>query len=237
MLSLATRSPYQLVDANLDRLAADAASLRDDGHGSIMTFSPKVFIPLTQLCRDVCHYCTFAKAPRQLTAPFLTPGEVLEIARAGADAGCTEALFTLGDRPETRYRAARTALAELGHHSTLSYLAEVASLAHDEAGLIPHLNPGLMSPDELAALRPVAGSMGLMLETTAERLGERGGPHFGSPDKHPRRRLEVLRWAGQAQIPFTTGLLIGIGETRAGAHRHLARRSRRCTSNTVTSRK
>ena len=214
MLSLATRSPYQLVEANLDSMVADAASLRDDGHGSIITFSPKVFIALTQLCRDVCHYCTFAKAPRQLTAPFLTPGEVLEIARAGADAGCTEALFTLGDRPETRYRAARTALADLGHHSTLSYLGEVAGLAHDEAGLIPHLNPGLMSPDELAALRPVAGSMGLMLETTAERLGGRGGPHFGSPDKHPQHRLEVLRWAGQAQVPFTTGLLIGIGETR-----------------------
>jgi FO synthase len=210
----AAREAYQLVEADLEVIVAEAASLCDAGHGSIVTFSPKVFIPLTHLCRDVCHYCTFAKSPRQLPKAFLEPDEVLDIVLAGAEAGCTEALFTLGDRPETRYAAARTALAALGHRSTLSYLVEVARRVHEETGLLPHLNPGVMSRDELAELRPVAASMGLMVETTAERLGARGGPHFGSPDKDPQRRLEVLRLAGEAQIPFTTGLLIGIGETR-----------------------
>ena len=214
MSSLATRSPYELIDANLEELVAAAGRLRDAGHSSVVTYSPKVFIPLTHLCRDVCHYCTFAKAPRELPKPFLNPEQVLQIARDGAAAGCTEALFTMGDRPEARYRSARDALATFGHDSTLSYLAEVARRVHDETGLIPHLNPGLMSRDDLAALRPVAGSMGLMLETTAERLGARGGPHFGSPDKDPQRRLEMLQLAGEAEIPFTTGLLIGIGETR-----------------------
>ncbi|HET7715387.1 MAG TPA: 7,8-didemethyl-8-hydroxy-5-deazariboflavin synthase CofG, partial [Bauldia sp.] len=214
MTNTATRAAYQLVKADLEAIVAEAASLRDAGHGSVVTFSPKVFIPLTHLCRDVCHYCTFAKAPRQLSKAFLEPDEVLDIVRAGAGAGCTEALFTLGDRPETRYAAARTALAALGHRSTLSYLVEVARRVHEETGLLPHLNPGVMSRDELAELRPVAASMGLMVETTADRLGARGGPHFGSPDKEPQRRLEVLRLAGEAQIPFTTGLLIGIGETR-----------------------
>lgn len=214
MTAGAVTSPYALIDADLDGLADDAAALRDAGHGDIVTYSPKVFIPLTRLCRDVCHYCTFAKSPRELATPFLTLDEMLAIARAGVAAGCTEALFTLGDRPEARYPTAARALAAMGHDSTLAYLAEAARRVRDETGMLPHLNPGLMDRTALAALRPVAASMGLMLESTAARLADRGGPHFGSPDKDPKRRLAVLRLAGEAGIPFTTGLLIGIGETR-----------------------
>ncbi|GIX30723.1 MAG: FO synthase [Porticoccaceae bacterium] len=173
-----------------------------------------MFIPLTRLCRDVCHYCTFAATPRRLPAPYLSPEEVLAIAREGRRAGCLEALFTLGDRPEARYRAAREALAALGQPSTLAYLREMADLVWRETGLLPHLNPGLMSPEELAMLREVSVSMGIMLETTAERLSAKGGPHYGSPDKVPARRLATLEAAGRLHIPFTTGLLVGIGETR-----------------------
>jgi FO synthase len=205
----------ELLDAPLEELCAEARRLRDEGHGSLVTYSPKVFIPLTKLCRDVCHYCTFAKPPRRGEQAYLTIDDVLEIARAGVAAGCTEALFTLGDKPELRYRAAREELAVLGCKTTLEYLGRAAGSVLEETGLVPHLNPGVLTPADLQMLRPVSASMGLMLETTAERLSRRGGPHFGSPDKLPAGRLATLRAAGQARIPFTTGILIGIGETRA----------------------
>ena len=192
-----------------------AGDMTAAGFGSVVTYSRKVFIPLTRLCRDVCHYCTFATTPARLEGAFLSRGEVLAIARAGAAAGCREALFTLGDRPEDRYAVARNALAALGHTTTLSYLREMAAAVIEETGLLPHLNPGLLDRDELAELRPVAASMGMMIESTSERLCAKGGPHFGSPDKHPAHRLAALEAAGRARVPFTTGLLIGIGETRA----------------------
>ena len=191
-----------------------AAKIRDQGHQNTISYSRKVFIPLTHLCRDVCHYCTFAQVPRKVRAPYLTPEEVLKIADEGAKAGCKEALFTLGDKPELRYKAARDGLKELGQESTLSYLRDMAELVFDETGLFPHLNPGLMEADELAELRKVSISMGIMLESASERLTEKGMPHYGSPDKVPARRLETLKLAGEAAVPFTSGILIGIGETR-----------------------
>ncbi|MHB1243329.1 MAG: 5-amino-6-(D-ribitylamino)uracil--L-tyrosine 4-hydroxyphenyl transferase CofH [Gaiellaceae bacterium] len=195
-----------------DLLAAARERRRGDG---LVTYSPKVFVPLTTLCRDVCGYCTFARPPRRGERAFLTEAEVLAIARAGAAAGCTEALFTLGDKPELRYRVARDELAALGCETTLEYLGRVARLVLEETGLLPHLNPGVMSREELAALRPVSASMGIMLETVAERLSAKGGPHWASPDKEPARRLETIALAGELRIPFTSGILIGIGETRA----------------------
>jgi FO synthase len=195
-------------------LCEAAAELRDRGFGNVVTYSKKVFIPLTHLCRDVCHYCTFAQAPRTLKAPYMGLEEVLAVARAGAEQGCKEALFTLGERPELRYPAARTALAEMGYASTLDYLHDAADAVLRETGLLPHLNPGTMTPAELATLRPVSPSMGIMLESISERLCAKGMPHHGSPDKVPEVRLQTLRDAGEASIPFTTGILIGIGETR-----------------------
>ena len=201
-----------LLSAPLDDLLAEARRLRA---GPLVTYSPKVFIPLTTLCRDVCGYCTFARPPRRGERAFMTEDEVLEIARAGAAAGCREALFTLGDKPELRYEVARRELRTLGCETTLEYLARCARLVLEETGLLPHLNPGVMTRGELEGLRPVSASMGIMLETTADRLGERGGPHWASPDKIPARRLETIRLAGELAIPFTSGILIGIGETRA----------------------
>ncbi len=203
-----------LEHAPLGALLAAAEALTLEGFGRVISYSRKVFIPLTQLCRDVCHYCTFAQAPRSLPRPYLSLDQVLEIANAGASAGCKEALFTLGDKPELRYLAARRALHELGFATTLEYLAHVAGEVFTRSGLLPHLNPGVMTHADLAMLRPTAVSMGLMLETASERLGLRGGAHCGSPDKHPATRLATLRAAGELAIPFTTGLLIGIGETR-----------------------
>jgi FO synthase len=200
-----------LLAAPLDDLLAEARRLR---RGPLVTYSPKVFVPLTTLCRDVCGYCTFARPPRRGERAYLTEDEVLAIARAGAAAGCREALFTLGDRPELRYRVAREELAAIGCETTLEYLGRCAGLVLEETGLLPHLNPGVMSRAELEALRPVSASMGIMLETTADRLGERGGPHWASPDKVPARRLETIRLAGELSIPFTSGILIGIGERR-----------------------
>ena len=202
-----------LLDAPLEDLLA-AARERRPGSG-LVTYSPKVFIPLTTLCRDVCGYCTFARPPRRGERAYLSEAEVLEIARAGAAAGCTEALFTLGDKPELRYRVARDELAALGCSTTIEYLARVAKLVLEETGLLPHLNPGVMTRAELELLRPVSASMGIMLETTAERLAARGGPHWASPDKLPARRIETIALAGELRIPFTSGVLIGIGETRA----------------------
>ena len=199
----------------LHELMARAAALRDRHYPGQITYSRKVFIPLTQLCRDVCHYCTFAQAPRKLHAAYLTGEQVLEIARAGAKAGCTEALFTLGDKPELRYGAARDALAAMGYGSTIAYLRAMCALVLKEIGLLPHVNPGVMTREEIASLREVSASQGIMLESISERLCAPGGVHYGSPDKHPEVRLEVLRLAGELRVPFTTGILIGIGETRA----------------------
>ncbi|MEM1435072.1 MAG: 5-amino-6-(D-ribitylamino)uracil--L-tyrosine 4-hydroxyphenyl transferase CofH [Pseudomonadota bacterium] len=197
-----------------DVLAAGAARLRDRGFGTLVTFSRKVFIPLTHLCRDVCHYCTFAQVPRKIKAPYMTVDEVLAVARDGAEQGCQEALFTLGEKPELRYSAAREALAEMGFESTLHYLRHCAERVYEETGLLPHLNPGNLTPDELEWLKPVAPSMGIMLESLSDRLCEKGMPHYGSPDKVPAVRLQTLADAGAAAVPFTTGILIGIGETR-----------------------
>ncbi|APA90503.1 5-amino-6-(D-ribitylamino)uracil--L-tyrosine 4-hydroxyphenyl transferase CofH (plasmid) [Paraburkholderia sprentiae WSM5005] len=191
-----------------------AESLTLAGHGARVTYSRKVFIPLTKLCRDVCHYCTFAETPGKARRAYLSRDEILQIARAGVETGCREALFTLGDNPEARYPAARAELDELGHPTTLSYLAEVARLVMIETGLLPHLNPGLMGAEDYRALRPHSASMGIMLESASERLCLKGGPHYGSPDKEPARRIASIAEAGKASVPFTTGLLIGIGETR-----------------------
>ncbi|HYN93227.1 MAG TPA: bifunctional FO biosynthesis protein CofGH [Pilimelia sp.] len=207
--------------AALDDLLAAAGSVRDAGlvaagRPGVVTYSKKVFIPLTRLCRDRCHYCTFATVPHRLPAAFLDRAEVLAIAAAGAAMGCKEALFTLGDRPEERWPAARDWLTERGYDSTVDYVRASAIAVLEETGLLPHLNPGVLSWSDLQRLKPVAPSMGMMLETTATRLwSEPGGPHYGSPDKEPAVRLRVLDDAGRVGVPFTTGVLIGIGETRA----------------------
>jgi FO synthase len=204
---------------DLDELCATAARVRDAGlraagRPGVVTYSPKVFIPLTRLCRDRCHYCTFVTTPGRLPAPYLSPDEVLEIARDGAALGCKEALFTLGDRPEDRWPQAKQWLDEHGYDSTLDYVRAMAVRVLEETGLLPHLNPGVMSWEELNRLKPVAPSMGMMLETTSTRLfTEKGQAHYGSPDKDPEVRMRVLEDAGRLNVPFTTGLLIGIGET------------------------
>ena len=197
-----------------DALMEAARGVRDRRSGDVVTWSPKVFIPLTELCRDVCRYCTFAKTPGNVRAPYLTVDEAVGIARRGAEAGCTEALFTLGDQPERRYRTAREALARMGFASTIDYLIHAARRVHEETGLLPHVNPGVMTRDELARLREVSVSAGIMLESVSRRLCEKGGPHYGSPDKDPEVRLATLARAGELAVPFTTGILIGIGETR-----------------------
>ncbi|HYZ19674.1 MAG TPA: radical SAM protein, partial [Gaiellaceae bacterium] len=179
----------ELLDASLDELCAEARQSRDAGHGTLVTYSPKVFIPLTKLCRDVCHYCTFAHPPRRGERVFMSEDEVLKVARAGVASGCHEALFTLGDKPELRYRVAREELAALGCGTTLEYLARCAGLVLEETGLLPHVNPGVLARGEAEALRAVSVSQGAMLETIAA--------------------------AGEGRVPFTTGILIGIGETRA----------------------
>ncbi|CNE98921.1 FO synthase [Mycobacterium tuberculosis] len=205
--------------AQLDDLLAYAARTRDAGleaagRPGVITYSRKVFIPLTRLCRDRCGYCTFATVPHKLESPYLSPDEVLEIARRGAEMGCKEALFTLGDRPEDRWKQAREWLDAHGYDDTLSYVRAMAIRVLEETGLLPHLNPGVLTWRDFQRLKPVAPSMGMMLETTATRLfSERGGPHFGSPDKDPAVRLRVLEDAGRTNVPFTTGILIGIGET------------------------
>ncbi len=203
-------SDADILAAPLDELAAQARAVRDGAHGRRVTFSPKVFIPLTMLCRDRCGYCTFAKAPARLASPYLTPEEVLVVARAGRAAGCHEALFTLGERPEERYPVARDWLAAHGYASTVDYLAAMCGLVLEETGLLPHANAGALSAEELAVLRPVAASQGMMLESLAAGLAA----HRGAPDKAPARRLATLEAAGELAIPFTTGILVGIGDER-----------------------
>jgi FO synthase len=200
--------------AELGALRVQAARLRDQGHGDALSYSRKVFIPLTHLCRDVCHYCTFATTPRKGRRAYLSPDEVLAIARAGERAGCAEALFTLGDKPELRYDVARDELAQLGHATTVSYLAAMCELLLRETTLLPHVNPGVMTFEEIALLRRVSVSQGIMLENISPRLCEKGQAHHGSPDKAPQLRMQTLRDAGALKVPFTTGILIGIGETR-----------------------
>ena len=195
-------------------LGAVAAELRDRGKGRVVTFSPKVFIPLTRLCRDFCGYCTFRQSPPETESLYLSPEEVLAVARAGERLGCAEALFTLGERPEQRYPEAKQWLAARGYGTTLEYLAAMGQLVVTETALLPHANPGTMSRRELAALQPYNPSMGLMLESVSPRLYQPGGPHEFAPSKRPRVRLRTLELAGELGIPFTTGLLIGIGETR-----------------------
>jgi FO synthase len=205
----------QLERRPLAALMEEAVELRRAGHGDTVSFSPKAFIPLTQLCRDACGYCTFAKSPREVPKPYLTSDEVLRIARKAANAGCSEALFTLGDRPEQRYRAASDALSALGHETTVEYLAAMAALVQKETGLLAHINAGILSSAEIAALRRVSVSQGIMLESTSERLTQKGGAHFGCASKQPAVRIAMIEAAGELAVPFTTGILIGIGETRA----------------------
>jgi FO synthase len=205
----------------LAELTRHAGRIRDAGLAAaarpgLITYSRKVFIPLTRLCRDRCGYCTFVTVPGRLDSPYLSPDQVLAIARQGAALGCKEALFTLGDRPEDRWRQAREWLDASGYDSTLSYLRAMAVRVLEETGLLPHLNPGVLSWQDFQRLKPAAPSMGMMLETTSGRLfTDKGGPHYGSPDKDPAVRLRVLEDAGRSSVPFTTGILIGIGETLA----------------------
>ena len=199
--------------AALEALMGIAARVRDGAFGARVTYSRKVFVPLTHLCRDSCGYCTFAWPPKGDLPAFLSPEQVLEIARAGQEAGCKEALFTLGDKPELRYPAAREWLAARGYDSTLEYLRAVAIQVIEETGLVPHLNPGVMSWTELSMLKQVSGSMGIMLESASLRLLAKGQAHWHAPDKDPEVRLRTIEDAGRLAIPFTSGVLIGIGET------------------------
>jgi len=218
LLSGVEPSDQQALDlaevVDLESLLETAAALRDRGHGNVVTYSRKVFIPLTHLCRDVCHYCTFARTPRKIEQPYLPVDAVLALCREGARMGCQEALFTLGEKPELRYGAARKALESMGFASTLDYVAAVAARVLEETGLLPHINAGCMTAGEIAGLRKVSASMGIMLESASPRLCEKGMPHYGSPDKDPARRLLTMELAGEAAVPFTSGILIGIGETR-----------------------
>jgi FO synthase len=216
--SLSMEEATSLMEARgaaLEGLLEVATKLRDLGHGRTVTYSRKVFVPLTMLCRDVCHYCTFAKPPARLDHPYLAPEEVVTIAEAGRRAGCKEALFTLGDRPEQRYPVARAWLEQRGYRSTLDYLRAVSIKVIEETGLLPHLNPGVMTYEDMARLKHVSASMGLMLEQSSDRLLRKGMAHHGSPDKVPAVRLRTIADAGRLAIPFTTGMLVGIGETAA----------------------
>ncbi|MEN3273081.1 MAG: synthase, partial [Actinomycetota bacterium] len=200
-----------LLTADLGTLLTEASSIRDATTGTRITYSPKVFIPLTMLCNDRCGYCTFAQPPARLDAPYLTPEQVLTIARNGAAVGCHEALFTLGERPEDRYPVARDWLTANGCSSTVDYLVAMCELVLSETGLLPHANAGALSRDDLARLRAVSASQGMMLESLDPNLD----CHRGSPDKTPERRLATLEAAGELSIPFTTGVLVGIGQDRA----------------------
>ncbi|SVD16573.1 uncharacterized protein METZ01_LOCUS369427, partial [marine metagenome] len=188
-------------ESNLDDLLAQASALRDIGFGKAVSYSRKVFIPLTQLCRDVCHYCTFAQPPKKNERAYMTIEEMVAIAQAGADEGCREALFTLGDKPELRYPQARAELAELGYSTTIEYLLAACKAVFEATGLLPHANPGVVTREELLALREICPSQGIMLESLSTRLLEKGQVHFGSPDKDPAARIETMRLAGELKIP------------------------------------
>lgn len=194
-------------------LWAAAAVVRDAGRPAVVTYSRKVFIPLTNLCRDVCSYCTFAHVDGDPRAHTMSPDEVLAVAEAGRRLGCKEALFTLGDRPEARFESHRRALRRFGHETTQSYLAAMCAMVLEKTGLLPHPNAGILGRRELSQLREVSASQGMMLESVSERLCGPGGPHEHAPDKRPRTRLAMIRRAGELRIPFTSGILIGIGET------------------------
>ncbi|MCH7696458.1 MAG: 5-amino-6-(D-ribitylamino)uracil--L-tyrosine 4-hydroxyphenyl transferase CofH [Proteobacteria bacterium] len=198
----------------VDELITIAGHLRDNSSGNVISYSRKVFIPLTRLCRDICHYCTFAQSPKQTTSAYLSLHEVSALAQKGQEQGCKEALFTLGEKPELRYKEARDALQALGHDSTIEYLIEAAAMVYTSTGLLPHINCGCLDEEELISLRTVSASMGIMLESVSARLCEPGGPHYGSPDKHPAKRLATIELAGEHKVPLTTGILVGIGETR-----------------------
>ena len=207
---------YGLIRAqgpDIPALLAAASTLTERAKGRRIAYSRKVFIPLTNLCRDRCGYCTFVKAPRHPDARTMTPDEVLAVARAGRRAGCKEALFSLGEKPEDVHKLARTHLRQLGYPSMTHYLVDMCRLVFEETGLLPHSNSGVLDPDEISRLREVTVSMGLMLENASPRLLERGQAHFGSVGKDPRIRIRTIRYAGEMRIPFTTGMLIGIGET------------------------
>ena len=208
---------YRLIGADATDLAsmmAAASELRDRGHGRTVTYSRKVFIPLTNLCRQKCGYCTFARGPKDPIAHTMSPDEVLAVARAGARQGCKEALFSLGERPEETYDFVRDDLARFGHKTTSFYLREMCELVLRETGLQPHVNQGLMERAEIVSLREVSASMGMMLETVSLRLHEKGGAHWNCPGKVPEERLRTMRFAGEEKVAWTTGILIGIGETR-----------------------
>jgi 7,8-didemethyl-8-hydroxy-5-deazariboflavin synthase CofH subunit/7,8-didemethyl-8-hydroxy-5-deazariboflavin synthase CofG subunit len=210
MTSLQRSTTYEdLLEAPLEELATLAFARAREAHGFVVTYSPKVFIPLTKLCRDRCGYCTFAQAPAHVESPYMSLDEVMAVAQAGRDAGCTEALFTLGERPELRYDEAARWLAARGYQSTVDYVANAAQMVLEGTGLLPHANAGALYANELAQLRSVAASQGMMLESLADLAA-----HRLAPDKDPQRRLDTLRFAGELRIPFTTGLLVGIGETR-----------------------
>ena len=215
--ALSDADAFAFVDADGQStadLCAAASELRDRGRGRVVTFSPKVFLPLTRLCRDFCGYCTFRQSPEQSDGLYLAVDEVLSVARAGQRLGCTEALFTLGERPEQRYPEAGEWLAGRGYRTTHDYLSQMCRTVFEETDLLPHGNPGTMSRRELEALRPTNPSIGIMLESSSPRLYEPGGPHEFAPSKRPRVRLRTMELAGELGIPFTTGILIGIGETR-----------------------
>jgi FO synthase len=204
----------RFLDTSVDgsELLSTASSLRNDGHGTTVTYSKKVFVPITTMCRDTCTYCTFVKPPGN-GGEYLEPEDVLAIVKAGDELGCTEALLTLGDRPEDKWPQARQFLSEHGASSTLDYVVMMSELIRSETGLFPHANPGIMGRESIASLRKTNMSMGLMLENISDRLTEPGMPHYNCPDKIPAVRVETIREAGRQNVPFTTGILVGIGET------------------------
>ncbi|MEM9709504.1 MAG: 7,8-didemethyl-8-hydroxy-5-deazariboflavin synthase CofG [Pseudomonadota bacterium] len=211
--TLKASEPRTLGAEDIDRLLEAARRIREAAWGKRVTYSRKVFVPLTNMCRDTCGYCTFVKHPDDPDAAIMSPEEVLRTARRGERAGCKELLFSLGEKPEERYEKAKSALGRLGYARMTDYLADMCALVLSETALLPHVNAGTLSDDEIARLKPVAASMGMMVETTSRRLTRKGGPHYACPDKVPVQRLRTLERAGAAGVPFTTGLLIGIGES------------------------
>ena len=199
--------------ADTTALLSAAAAIRDRFWGNNVTYSRKVFVPLTNMCRDTCGYCTFVKHPSDPQARIMTPDQVLQVAKKGIQNGCKELLFSLGEKPELRYETAKISLAKLGYESMTHYLADMCALVLKETNLLPHVNAGTLSDDEIDMLKPVSASMGMMLETVSRRLTSKGMPHHSCPDKTPVQRLRTLERAGSKNVPFTTGLLIGIGET------------------------